>query len=74
MAGVFDLELHDTPEGDEEISDDEFFEPELEVWCKTGVFHISSSSVTNIYPSFTLLSIPRINMLNLFGYLNVFFI
>lgn len=30
MAGVFDLELHDTPEGDEEISDDEFFEPELE--------------------------------------------
>lgn len=49
MAGVFDLELHDTPEGDEEISDDEFFEPELEVWCRTGVFHISSSFVTNIY-------------------------
>ncbi|XP_033747555.1 ribosomal protein S6 kinase beta-1-like [Pecten maximus] len=28
MAGVFDLELHDTPEGEEEISDDEYFEPD----------------------------------------------
>lgn len=32
MAGVFDLELHDTPEGDEEISDDEsFFDPDDQV-------------------------------------------
>jgi hypothetical protein len=45
MAGVFDLELHDTPEGDEEISDDEYFEPELEVWCDAGAFPISSSFV-----------------------------
>lgn len=28
MAGVFDLELQDTPEGEENISDDDFFEPE----------------------------------------------
>lgn len=40
MAGVFDLELHDTPEGDEEISDDEFFEPELEVYGVGPVFSI----------------------------------
>lgn len=38
MAGVFDLELHDTPEGDEDISDEEFFEPELEVWCLDRCF------------------------------------
>lgn len=40
MAGVFDLELHDTPEGDEEISDDEYFEPENQVYrngCITSV-------------------------------------
>ncbi|XP_052074039.1 ribosomal protein S6 kinase beta-1-like [Mytilus californianus] len=28
MAGVFDLELHDTPEGEEDISDDDYFEPD----------------------------------------------
>lgn len=60
MAGVFDLELHDTPEGDEEISDDEFFEPELEVWCDRCFPYFII--VRNEYlPSFTLLSIPRIN-------------
>jgi len=31
MAGVFDLELHDTPEGDEDVSDDEYFEPDDQV-------------------------------------------
>ncbi|KAK3084952.1 hypothetical protein FSP39_021972 [Pinctada imbricata] len=30
MAGVFDLELHDTPDGEEEISDDEYFEPDIQ--------------------------------------------
>ena len=28
MAGVFDLELHDTPEGEEDISDEDYFEPD----------------------------------------------
>ena len=36
MAGVFDLELHDTPEGDEEISDDEYFEPDSQVTFGQG--------------------------------------
>lgn len=39
MAGVFDLELHDTPEGDEEISDDEYFEPENQENGKEADFY-----------------------------------
>lgn len=49
MVGVFDLELYDILEGDEEILDDEFFELEFEVWCKIGVFYILLLFVMNIY-------------------------
>jgi hypothetical protein len=30
IKAVFNLELHDTPEGEEDISDDDYFEPEAD--------------------------------------------
>lgn len=50
MAGVFDLELHDTPEGEEDISDDDYFEPDEPV-CIVSLI-LKQSDDTRMYTHF----------------------
>ena len=46
MVGVFDLELHDTSEGEEDISDDDYFEPDEPVCIVSLILKQSDDTLT----------------------------